>query len=835
MLAHLALAIAPVLTPAATPTPHTITALAPLEVWASGLGDLRGLALDAERRVWVTDHASGRVLRLDAPGVARVVASGLQGPLGIAMDGGGRLLVAEEHAGRIVSLDADGTLAVVASGLERPRWLAVTDDGTIYVSAHRVVEPTAAEPARPGVVLTLRAAEHPAVLLHGLRRPEGLAVHGGALLVATRDGVLRVSLANDDARIEQLDGALGKAVGIAVDGRGGPFVTAARLQLADHHIAGVVVRLAPAPDVDVLASGIDGPQGLAFDADGSLFVAERRAGRVVRFVAPAAPVVDALPAWTKTPAAVVSGRAEPLARVEIAGAGAVTEVFAGDAGVFGVTMALVPDARNDFQLRALAHDGAGLSSPPASVTTVHDGRAPALSLDSPPTGAVVRGEILVRASAADAGSEVAALTVAAGGQRLDVSVTPALPTTSASASARWDTTTGPDGVQTLTAHAADRAGNVTAVTRAVTVDNTPPTIDVAGPETTSEGLRFTFRGADNLTAPTDLEFAYRLDNGPWSAFSPTAGVILTGLPPGPHRIEAITRDRVGNQSVTPAGLTFTVAGGAIGVTIVEPTAGATVLAGPLVVRGTVDAGGEDVGIVVNGLPGWRVGNTFTALVDVGPDTTTIVAVAVSVDGRRGQATIPVVVSVGAGPAPLLLASPASGLAPLTVRLSVPTDIGTVRVELDADGDGHPELDQGQVEDHPVTYGRPGVYVARARVTDGAGQVATVSAVVQVFDPGGLDTLLRARWDAMRDALRRGDVAAGVGHIVVRRRADYETAFRVLAASLPAIDTILTDLRPVSVRNASALYEMRRTDDGVLRSFEVRFAVDGDGVWRVEAF
>jgi hypothetical protein len=88
---------------------------------------------------------------------------------------------------------------------------------------------------------------------------------------------------------------------------------------------------------------------------------------------------------------------------------------------------------------------------------------------------------------------------------------------------------------------------------------------------------------------------------------------------------------------------------------------------------------------------------------------------------------------------------------------------------------------------------------------------------------------------MRDALRRGDIAAGVSHIVQRRRADYETAFRLLTTGLSLIDAILTDLTPVEVRNASALYEMRRTDDGLLKSFEVRFAIDGDGIWRLEAF
>ena len=68
-----------------------------------------------------------------------------------------------------------------------------------------------------------------------------------------------------------------------------------------------------------------------------------------------------------------------------------------------------------------------------------------------------------------------------------------------------------------------------------------------------------------------------------------------------------------------------------------------------------------------------------------------------------------------------------------------------------------------------------------------------------------------------------------------RRADYEAAFRLLSGSMPAIDSILTDLVPLTIRNASAIYEMRRTDDGLLKSFEIRFAIDGDGILRLDAF
>jgi hypothetical protein len=256
-------------------------------------------------------------------------------------------------------------------------------------------------------------------------------------------------------------------------------------------------------------------------------------------------------------------------------------------------------------------------------------------------------------------------------------------------------------------------------------------------------------------------------------------------------------------------------------------------AGTVVVRGIVEAVAGDVGVTVNDVPAWIDGTTFTALAEIDPDSTSIVAVAVGDDGRRGQAAIPI--RVAEAPAVSLLATPWSGVAPLTVRFSLPRDPRTARVELDVDGDGVPDFTGPALDEHVTTYARPGIYVARAVVTDDTGSATITRAVVRVFDLAALDGHLRAKWSAMRDALRRGDIAAGVGHIVARRRANYETAFRLLSARLPAIDTILTDLAPVRVRNGSAIYEMRRTDDGLPKSFEIRFAIDADGVWRLESF
>src|SRR4029434_9274593 len=153
LAAALLLTIIAVSVPTSSPS---ITALAPFEIVADGSVSLRGLAIDADDRVYVADREAGTVTRLHA-GVSRVLARRLELPVGVTLDGQGRVLVAEERGGRVIRLDAGGPTPIV-QGIKQPRWLA-SDGGTLYISARRLSRGADPEPddesAEPEMILAL--------------------------------------------------------------------------------------------------------------------------------------------------------------------------------------------------------------------------------------------------------------------------------------------------------------------------------------------------------------------------------------------------------------------------------------------------------------------------------------------------------------------------------------------------------------------------------------------------------------------------------------------------------------------------------------------------------
>lgn len=323
-------------------------------------------------------------------------------------------------------------------------------------------------------------------------------------------------------------------------------------------------------------SNLTDPQGLALGADGSLYLADGKGGRLLRFRAPAAPTLTA-PAFTKQSPLTVSGTTEAGARVDLFlnEAPMPVTVTADSTGAFAAQLTLTLDHANSLDAFTTARGGDGLTAAPFETTIVHDGQAPALSFQAPPAGASVRLSVNAQAQASDSGSGVSALALTVDATTLNTTVTPSPPTPSATANATWLITSVPDGTHTLGATATDRAGNSASISRVVIVDNTAPDTQITlGPsgEIADTSATFTFTGADNLTPTGSLVFAWRLDGGAFGTFSSSTSANLTALAEGSHTFEVKTRDLAGNEDPTPATQTFTVRLGPR-ITSVSPASG----------------------------------------------------------------------------------------------------------------------------------------------------------------------------------------------------------------------------------------------------------------------
>ncbi len=274
------------------------------------------------------------------------------------------------------------------------------------------------------------------------------------------------------------------------------------------------------------------------------------------------------------------------------------------------------------------------------------------------------------------------------------------------------------------------------------------------------------------------------------------------------------------------------------VSFTSPVPGAVINDFSVLVRGFVNVPfGTEVGVTVNGFVAFVDLGQFAVEVPVDDTVTSLTVVAKNAAGATlGTQTIPVTVNVPTTePTLLFRPSPVVGPAPLTVNFTLTSLEPIAVVEVDGDGDGTVDFRGITLENQGFLYQGPGLYFPKVTVTDTANNKYTKTAILLVMAQTELDPLLQSKWTAMKNALRNNDVATALNYIAMDERSAYGAIFGSLSVPLTQIDQVMTNITFIEMTEATAEYEMLRTEAQGEIAYLVRFNMDKDGIWRIRDF
>jgi PKD repeat protein len=312
-------------------------------------------------------------------------------------------------------------------------------------------------------------------------------------------------------------------------------------------------------------------------------------------------------------------------------------------------------------------------------------------------------------------------------------------------------------------------------------------------------------------------------DGSFSASLPAAGG---------EALTLVVKDAYGQSS---AGISLTVPLSVIPVhlSITYPPAGLALDSAFTRVQGTHD-GPANTGITVNGQPAQVYNGQFAALVPLQAGANSLNAIASTLQGEAGQASVSVS-SPGGAPALSLNASSQTGLAPLAISFEYQFS-GTppFNFNFDFEGDGIADITGSNTDSLPAhTYPAPGFYFPMMTITDTQGQVYRAETLVLAQDGAAMDALFSEMWNGMNDALMLGNKDEAMKYLNAGAQRKYGPVFDVLMPHIAEIVASYSPLARSEISEHIGEYAIVRPYEGVRRLFFVYFLRNKDGVWLVD--
>ena len=275
----------------------------------------------------------------------------------------------------------------------------------------------------------------------------------------------------------------------------------------------------------------------------------------------------------------------------------------------------------------------------------------------------------------------------------------------------------------------------------------------------------------------------------------------------------------------------------ITVAITSPSNGSTISRPDIMVKGTmINTTGNETGVTVNGIVATVHGSEYIANhVPLQDGTNTITVTATDTAGYTATASVTVTAST-MGTYITITANVESGISVLESTLRVDGISGMTATGLDYTGPGQVEfVDCTSYDACKVKMTAEGAYYFTATGTGTDGNTYQDTIAITVLNGTQLDTLLKAKWEGMKTALKVNDQPGAVNYLGAGIQSKFNRIFSLLGANLSDIVGQLPDINLISIRGNIAKYYMKKLENGTEYAYFIYFMKDANGFWKIENF